>query len=999
MPFTKEECMVKGAESVLRPLKNKIRLECKKRRIRLNDFFTTFDRLHTKRCTKSQFYRALTISNVSLTKDEVDMLVNRYEVPADMMPDGKSDMVNYKKFCDQIDKVFAVQGLEKNPTKQVKLALEDVGEPVLGPDNPLISAVESEEVKEILGEFNKHCATRGYNVKILFGDFDRNNDGQITNEQFMRNVFVLCPNLSMAQAELVCKAYAAPMGMNYRQLDEHCNDMNLPDVEDSSLFGRIGKKTSNIQLNEDTLNEILQFFAMKFAQTPGIRIRDYFVSFDKRKSGIIRTAEFLQGVVRCFGSMTLVQTKALEVKFGDAKTGTVNWQKFIDTVTDLAGGLTYDRTPGFCKTTELADEQKTQVRDILRDMCLKVTKHRIMLKPTFQDFDRRNEDHVSREQFMRALSQFDLLPQSTYATDVLCLAFSPTSFRHSAGKFVNYRKFLDYIEAIVSITEREQMALSADAYKDVPRHLRSDFTPGEVAEPTIMLDNYGSPVNVPQVEEEQPQVDEGGEPQDSLGEFTQTFDFSSIVSSPTKFSTVHTGRPDKSVQDLIGYIRRSVLKNRVRLGVFFEDQDKLRRGKITKAQFHRGLASSGHRVSEMEVAQLAAEYSSLDEVDGDGVPFVNWKEFVADIDSVFAITGLESNPNIDVVSTLRSLRQEGEAATIFPEFSEEQNMKLASFLVEFETEVTKKCIDLFPPFEDFDRFHRGTVTANMFARVLSGLGFYPWEEVFELLAEKFKDQPIDSQKDVSYKAFIAILEMITNGADPMNVPSAMEYRNTLTADTVLPFDPTEYVERSPTKPQGFYDAKVGNVQETLEEVKRQIDFNQVRLADFLADGDRLRSGCLTTSKFRNGLARAGVQLSGTEILALEEAFKSTKRSDTVAWREFLDAVDNAAVLSKMEPEDSGVDLEELYGICDKIKEIVENRRLNLKPYFQDFDRAHFQQVTQNQFSAVMSTLMIPVSQRELSVLFTAFMVREGKKPTTRVSYKAFIRRVDVNEGE
>ncbi|GMI14317.1 hypothetical protein TrVE_jg2175 [Triparma verrucosa] len=993
MPFSKEECMVKGPESVLRPLKNKIRLECKKRRIRLNDFFTTFDRLHTKRCTKSQFYRALTISNITLTTDEVDMLVNRYEVPADMMPDGKSDMVNYKKFCDQIDKVFAVRGLEKNPTKQVKLALEDVGEPTLGPGNPLISAVESEEVKEILGEFNTHCATRGYNVNVLFGDFDRNNDGQITNEQFMRNVFVLCPSLSMSQAELICKAYAAPMGMNYRKLHEHCNDINLPDVEDSSLFGRIGKKVSNIQLNEETLNEILQFFAMKFAQTPGIRIRDYFVSFDKMKTGVIRTAEFLQGVVRCFGSMTLVQTKALQVKFEDPKSGTVNWQKFIDAVTGLASGLTYDRTPGFCKTTELTEEQKQQVADILSDMCLKVTKHRIMLKPTFQDFDRRNEDHVSRAQFMRALSQFDLLPSSTYATDVLCLAFSPTSYRHSAAKFVNYRKFLDYVEAIVSITEREQMALSADAYKGVPRHLRSDFTPGEVAEPTIMLDPRGSPVNVPQ--EEKKEGPEGGE--DSLAEFAGSYDFSSVTSSPSKFSTVHTGRPDKSVQDLIGYIRRSVLKNRIRLGVFFEDQDKLRRGKITKAQFHRGLASSGHRISEMEVAQLAAEYSSLDDVDGDGVPFVNWKEFVADIDSVFAVPDLESNPNCDVVSTLRGLRAAGEEATTFPEFTDEQNAQLASFLVTFSNEVTKKCIDLFPPFEDFDRFHRGTVTSNMFARVLSGLGFYPGEEVFELLAEKFKDQPVDSQKDVSYKAFIAILEMIANGADPMNVPSAMEYRNALTADTVVPFDASQYVEKSPTKPQGFYDAKVGDVNDTLEEVKRQIDFNQVRLADFLADGDRLRSGCLTTSKFRNGLSRAGVQLSSTELLALELAFKSTKRSDTVAWRSFLDAVDNAAILSKQEPEDSGVDLGELYGIIDKIKEIVENRRLNLKPYFQDFDRAHFQQITQNQFSAVMSTLSIPLSQRELSVLFTAFMVMEGKKPTTRVAYKAFIKRVDVNE--
>ena len=303
-------------------------MECKKRRIHLLDFFTSFDRLHTKRVTKSQFHRALMISNINVSPTEVEMLIMRYEVPADAMPDGKSDMVNYKKFCDQIDKVFTIQGLEKDPTKLVKLALADIGEPMLGPENPVLTAVEAEEVKETIQEFNKHCATRGYNVKILFGDFDKNNDGQITNEQFMRNVFVLCPTLSMSSAELICKAYAAPMGVNYRVLNQHCTDIDLPDVEDSSLFGRIPKKVSSISLNEETLNEILQFFAMKYAQTPGIRIKDYFIGFDKMKTGFIATAEFLQGLVRCFGSLTLLQTKALTFKFQDAG-GLVHYNKFI----------------------------------------------------------------------------------------------------------------------------------------------------------------------------------------------------------------------------------------------------------------------------------------------------------------------------------------------------------------------------------------------------------------------------------------------------------------------------------------------------------------------------------------------------------------------------------------------------------------------------------------------------------------------------------------------
>ena len=964
-------------------------MECKKRRIRIMDFFKSFDRMNTKRVTKSQFHRGVIVSGITVSPEEIELLMTRYEVPSSEMPDGTADMVNYKKFCDQIDKVFTIQGLEKDPLKVVKLSLEGVEGDVLGPDNPNLTAVESEDLRTILTEFNKHCATRGYNVKVLFGDFDKNNDGQITNEQFMRNVFVLCPTLSMANAELVCKAYAAPMGMNYRDLHKHCNDLNLPDVEDSSLYGAMAKKDHRINLNDEILAEIMTFFAMKVAQTRGVRMADYFMNFDKRRTGRIRVSEFLQGCVRCFGSLSLVQTKALSVKYEDAATGTVNWRKFIDDIETMSKGLTYDRTPGFCQTTELSDDQQDYVKEILEDMCAKVTKHRIMLKPTFQDFDRRNEDHVTKEQFMRALSQFSLLPQSTYAIDVLCKAFSPTSFRHSVGKFVNYRKFLDYISGIVSKTEREQMALSANAFKDLPRHLRSDFNPRQEEDVNDKDDFSVSHVNI--------NTEEKKDYEDSLADFTNSYDFASIASESPSKSSVFTGRPDKPLSKIIDDIRKSVLQNRIRLATFFEDQDKLRKGKLSKAQFYRGLTSSGHRLSEHEISLLGTEFAAFDDFDGDGVPLVRWQDFVNEIDTVFTISGLEQHPNLDVTSTIRSIRSRFGGANSTLQFSEEDNRKLADYLTDISEDIARKSINLFPPFEDFDRHHRGTVTSGMFGRVLSGHGYFPEkQEIFDLLVEKFQDKIVDSQKDINYKAFIAIVDMIAKGANALDVPSAMQYRAEQTADTALPFDASVYVEKSPQKPVGYYDSSVNDVGETLEEVKRQVELHKVRLADFMADGDRLRSGDLTTSKFRNGLARAGVNLTSTELLTLESCFRSIKRTDRVAWREFLDAVDNAVAPPTIEPEDSGVDVDELEKILSKISEMVENRRLNLKPYFQDYDRQHFQQVTQNQFSAVMSTLKIPLSLRELQVLFQAFMVMEGRKSTNRVKYKEFIRRVDAD---
>ena len=95
-------------------------------------------------------------------------------------------------------------------------------------------------------------------MKILFGDFDKNNDGQITAEQFKRNIFVLCPNLNMDEAELVIKAYTAPLGFNYRELDCHCSDINLPPTEDSSKFGRMKKSDDTITVSERLCNETVQ---------------------------------------------------------------------------------------------------------------------------------------------------------------------------------------------------------------------------------------------------------------------------------------------------------------------------------------------------------------------------------------------------------------------------------------------------------------------------------------------------------------------------------------------------------------------------------------------------------------------------------------------------------------------------------------------------------------------------------------------------------------------
>jgi Ca2+-binding EF-hand superfamily protein len=819
--------------------------------------------------------------------------------------------------------------------------------------------------------------------------------------------------------------------MNYRALSRDCEQYDASSValDDSSLFGRIDKPIHNVRPNEETFNNTMNYFAMKFSQTPGIRLADYFIAFDKARSFSISPSSFIKSLVRCFGSLTELQTATLTSRY-ITNDGSCNYKTFINDINTMCDNNDYGGS-GSVSTSllspTLADDEYEYVTSLLQDICNEVTKHRLLLKPTFQDFDRRNEDHVSKEQFMRALSMFHLLPQSQTSIDVLIKAFQPTSHKHissssnnntsnvtsSSGKYVNYRKFLEYINNIVNEQERQQLMLTAEAFADVPRHLRTDFTPTKAdtmkSVPYESNSKSQAAVSPPwgPAREEVPE-------DDTLDELTNTFDFGSVgassmsLGSPSKASVV-TGRADRPLDVVIADIRRNVLENRIRLNPFFEDHDKLRKGRISRSRFYRGLGASGSRLSELELGQLSAEYASVEERDGDGTPFVSWVRFVEDVNTVFTISGLETQPNLDVASTIRDVRSSCmknggggnngvDDGSIF--VNEEDNEQLAMYLSAIASDVTKKQIDLFPPFEDFDRFHRGTVTANMFARVLSGLGFYPSEFVFELLVDKFKEKEKDSQKDVNYKAFIAILEAIGKyGADPRSVPNALDYKRDLVGDTVLPFDASQYVERQPQRPAGFFDAPAGDVSLTLEEIKRQTDYHCVRLVDFMSDGDRLRSGDLTTAKFRNGLARAGINLNASEISVLESTFKSTRRpADCIDWKAFLAAVDASAISVKLAPEDTGVDLQELDNILYKITDVVEQRRLNLKPYFQDYDKAHFQQVTQNQFSAVMSTLSIPLSFAEKETLFRAFMVKEGRKETNRVDYKTFMLRVDVSEG-
>jgi Ca2+-binding EF-hand superfamily protein len=82
------------------------------KRIRINEFFKDFDKLRKGKVTAAQFKAILSTLSISLTDEEYQTLTERYQTD--------DNMVNYQAFCDSIDSIFTVKGLEKLPTVRVK---------------------------------------------------------------------------------------------------------------------------------------------------------------------------------------------------------------------------------------------------------------------------------------------------------------------------------------------------------------------------------------------------------------------------------------------------------------------------------------------------------------------------------------------------------------------------------------------------------------------------------------------------------------------------------------------------------------------------------------------------------------------------------------------------------------------------------------------------------------------------------------------------------------
>ena len=191
---------------------DKIKHTVKINRIRLNEFFEDFDPLRKGVCTKAKFRTALDMANLHLRSEEFDVLEDFYSVR-----DNEEDKVYYKDLIEEVDTVFTIKGLEKDPLLRPK---DYITPDFLNPEKRL-----TEEETKFLDKTLKKLALLSIKYRVMpksfFRDNDRANIGVIPSSKFASVLSFFKLNADEKEMNILIKRFYSKnmIEINYYDFD------------------------------------------------------------------------------------------------------------------------------------------------------------------------------------------------------------------------------------------------------------------------------------------------------------------------------------------------------------------------------------------------------------------------------------------------------------------------------------------------------------------------------------------------------------------------------------------------------------------------------------------------------------------------------------------------------------------------------------------------------------------------------------------------------------
>ena len=589
-------------------------------------------------------------------------------------------------------------------------------------------------------------------------------------------------------------------------------------------------------------------------------------------------------------------------------------------------------------------EEAKLIYDTLKTLRGYIKANRILLKPSFADFDRTTTQHISVQQFSRVLKQLQLMP-SEEAFDLICQKY----FDKGNTKEVNYIKFCHDVDKPEDMLE--QLGISTESKKkveiiapvgasDITKTTKSNFFADSTKGLHVLENRFSKP-------------------------------------------TINLANDPNDVEERI---QTQVVMKRVRIGEFFRDYDKLRKGKITPSQFKGALSMLKFYMTEEEYESLVQKY-----ITDDGM--VKYIDFVENIDTAFTIKGIDKNPSLRVTQIDTNTVLQRSKKTL--EYDEEEQKIMFQIIEAYREVIINKRLNLKPMFQDFDRTKCGHVTKSQFIRVLNqlkidtpnGMTEDSKSHFLSLLLKKYMDK--GNADEVNYFEFI-------NDVDkPEDMFGAgRDFNHSYDYFSVT--DPHKVGKQ-------IVALEPEDLDDILSRIRKECSEKRIRLQEFFRDFDRLRSGNITIPQLRIGLSMAKIDLSQAEYDLLVDQFASDKKG-MIRWRDFCDEVDKIFTLKGLE-KDATIDVQRpmttiKYGkrqstktdsnlaqrLVSKFKAQLLRERLDAKSFFQSWDRHNRFKISPKQFRQVLATFNFVLTDKESQALCAYYSNQNGE-----IEYLKFLR--------
>jgi Ca2+-binding EF-hand superfamily protein len=670
--------------------------------------------------------------------------------------------------------------------------------------------------------------------------------------------------------------------------------------------------------------------------------KEYFLDFDRLRKGVVSEARFRSAIGNVNVEFFESHIQELLARYSTG-TGMVDYTAFWEDVNKLFRREETAATLGRSKG-KLANEEAKLIYDCLNDIRSCIKSNRILLKPSFADFDKTNIQRITVQQFSRVLKQLHLMP-SEEVFDLICQQY----FDKGNTREVNYVKFCHDVDRPEDMLE--QLGL------DYEKHSSGGAVKEEKAIPEATLSRTKSNF------------------------FAESTKGINVLENRFSKPTINLSNDPNDIEYRI---QTEVLMKRVRIGEFFRDYDKLRKGKVTPSQFKVALSILNFKMTDEEYDTLTQRYKT-----DDGM--VNYAAFVDNIDSAFTIKGIDKKPSVRVVKyTPKTILQMSRKHL---EFDKNEIKAMVELMEEYRSAVKVKCLNLKPMFQDFDKTRSGHVTKSQFVRVLNMLSIGLPEHLLSLVLKKYMDK--GNADEVNYFDFINDVDkpedMFGAGRD---FNHSYDYFSVTDPRKVE----TQIVKLQPE-----------DINDVLSRIRRHWSQNRIRLDEFFRDFDKLRSGRITNTQFRTGMSMVKFDLSQSEFDILCTHYAADK-INMMRWRDLWDDVDKIFTLKGIEKDATKkVDLPSIvtkYGqmgatkydsklaenLVKRFKEKLLRERLDAKSFFQSWDKHNRYKVSPKQFRQVLATFGFDLTDKENQALWTYYSNQEGE-----IEYLRFLK--DANPEE